>query len=228
MSDDPSVSPPPDKPKPHRHGGPVWQSKHSKKGTIARPGTSKRGPRWIRIRQRQQQVLELRTHGLAYEAIAKRVGVTKSQVERDITTAMELMIKEPAERAFHIEMRRLDELFAAHVDAARAGDVNATYACLRVVELRARLMGWDKADATARLRISTGGSTPKEMEISFVLPGGQKLSLDGPGVPPRTPAEMSQPLPPSPNRIRPLETDIVYDKIQPPSFRVGRGGFNWE
>jgi hypothetical protein len=90
--------------KPVKH----WQSKHSKNGTIARPGTSKRSPRQIRIRKRQQQVLDLRVQVYAYEKIAKHVGVTKSQVERDVMVAMESMIKEPAERAFRIEMRRLD------------------------------------------------------------------------------------------------------------------------
>ena len=114
--------------KPHRHGGPVWRTKHSKRGTMARPGTSKRGPRWIKIRKRQQQVLDLRVQGLSYEAIGKQVGIHKSQVERDVIACMEAMIKEPAERAFKIEMRRLDELFSAHHEAACAGDVNATYA----------------------------------------------------------------------------------------------------
>lgn len=161
--------------KPKRHGGPVWRTKHSKKGTIARPGTSKRGPRWIKIRKRQQQVLNLRVQGLSYETIGKRVGIHKSQVERDVIACMEAMIKEPAERAFKIEMRRLDELLAGHYEAACAGDVNATYACLRVVELRARLMGWDKAEATARLMINDGAS--RSLAVEFILPGSRITDL---------------------------------------------------
>lgn len=180
MDDTPSMDQQPsiggDQPKkPHRHGGPVWRTKHSKKGTMAHPNNSKRGPRWVKIRKRQQHVLNLRVQGLSYEAIGKQVGIHKSQVERDVIACMEAMIKEPAERAFKIEMRRLDELFSAHHEAACAGDVNATYACLRVVELRARLMGWDKAEATARLMINDGAS--RSLAVEFILPGQRITDL---------------------------------------------------
>lgn len=207
-----------DKPKPakpRRHGGPVWATKHSKKGTMARPGTSKRGPRWIKIRKRQQQALQLRLKGWAYERIGKELGCGKSQAERDITNVMVEMVAEPSAQIFKTEMARLDAVLAGHFDAACAGDNAAAYVCLRIAELRGRFLGWDRPDVAARLLVSSGDGTNKQLAIEFVLPSGIRMNSDDPPSPASWSASrLSSPSSAS-SQIMPREDDVVLDRVQP-------------
>jgi hypothetical protein len=214
----------------------------ARRGASARPNTSKRSPRAIRIHKRQQQVLDLRLQGYAYEAIAKHVGISKSQAERDVIAAMDAIIREPAERVFAMEMRRLDEMLAGHYNAACTGDATATSACLRIMQHRAYLLGWGTKDHVAKLTITdgagAGGGEPKSLSIEFVLPGGGHVAMDALGSPGigtsgpsigGTSSPSYSPSPPSPRRIQPSPDDLVLERADrlPSAFKKPRGSFDW-
>lgn len=147
-----------------------------RQGVLARPKTSKhRSPRAIRIRRRQQQTLELRLKGLAYEQIAKHVGISKSQVERDVIAAMAEMIREPVAAVFQMEMTRLDAMLAGFYEAARGGDHAAADTCLQIMRHRARLMGWGREEMGAKLLISDVNG-PRALAIEFVLPSSARVA----------------------------------------------------
>jgi DNA-binding CsgD family transcriptional regulator len=153
-----------------------------RRGVLARPGTSKRGPLAVKIRLRQRDVLQLRRKGLAYETIAKQIGISDSQVERDVTNALAAAIHEPAHAVFKMEMQRLDEMFASRYDAALQGDDNAYYACLAVMKHRDQLLGWIGAgrEIAAKLTLSGQRDGPdRKLNIEFVIPtsnGGQRVT----------------------------------------------------
>jgi DNA-binding CsgD family transcriptional regulator len=187
-----------------------------RRGRIARPGTSKRGPLAVKIRLRQREVLQLRRKGLAYETIAKQIGISDSQVERDVTNALAAAIHEPAHAVFKMEMQRLDEMFASRYDAALQGDDNAYYACLAVMKHRDQLLGWIGAgrEIAARLTLGNGQDGPesgRKLDISFHLPtsNGGRHTVAFDDLP-----NMGRPQlePPSPTRIRPQPDDVTIEK----------------
>jgi hypothetical protein len=107
--------------------------------------------------------------GHSYDKIAAALGISDSQVERDLIAAMDAIIREPAERVFAIDMRRLDEMLAGHYDAACNGDPTATAACLRIIEMRGRMLGFFDNERRARLNLNitdnaSGGCTAEADE----------------------------------------------------------------
>ena len=165
-----------------------------RQGVLARPKTSKhRSPRAIRIRRRQQQTLELRLKGLAYEQIAKHVGISKSQVERDVISAMGEMIREPVAAVFQMEMTRLDAMLAGFYEAARGGDHAAADTCLQIMRHRARLMGSGREEMGAKLLISDVNG-PRALAIEFVLPSAARVAdLENMTMKPPSPRPSSSP-----------------------------------
>ena len=167
-----------------------------RQGVLARPKTSKhRSPRAIRIRRRQQQTLELRLKGLAYEQIVKQTGVCKSQVERDVIAAMGEMIREPVAAVFQMEMTRLDSMLAGFYPAACDGDHAAADTVLQIMRHRARLLGWGREEMGARLLISDA-SGPRALAIEFVVPtsvGPRVLGDDLKSISPRSSSSPSPP-----------------------------------
>ena len=147
-----------------------------RQGVIARPKTSKRSPRQIRMRQRQRQALQMRLRGWSYERIGKELRCGKSQIERDISNVMIDMVAEPSAQLFKTEMAQLDAVLAGHFEAACAGNNAAAYVCLRIAELRGQFLGWDRPDVAARLLVSNGDGTNKQLTIDFVLPSQQRIA----------------------------------------------------
>ena len=87
--------------------------------------------------------------------IGKHLSISKAQAARDIDTALAEITSEPARELLKLELRRLDELMAAHYTNALAGDVTAANAILRVMAHRAVLMGWSRdQQGAARLVIT--------------------------------------------------------------------------
>jgi hypothetical protein len=152
-----------------------------RKGVKAKPNTCSTSPRSIRAAQRRAEALDLRVQGYTFEVIGKHLGVSKAQAARDIDTALSEITAEPARELLKLELRRLDELTAAHYADALAGDVTATNTILRVMAHRAVLMGWSR-DQPARVVISDGGGAggePRRLELEFVLPGKRIADMDG-------------------------------------------------
>ncbi|HWX32891.1 MAG TPA: hypothetical protein VNZ53_36355, partial [Steroidobacteraceae bacterium] len=65
--------------------------------------------------------------------IGKHLGVSKAQAARDIDTALAEITVEPARELLKPELRRCEELMAAHYANACDGDVTATNTVLRVM-----------------------------------------------------------------------------------------------
>jgi hypothetical protein len=159
----------------------VWRAREVRAsrrriGVKARPNTCSTSPRSIRAAQRRAEAHDLRVQGFTFEVIGKHLGVSKAQAARDIDTALAEITVEPARELLKLELRRCEELMAAHFANACDGDVVATNTVLRVMAHRAMLMGWSRDQQGAvRVMISEGGGVggepPRRLELEFVLPG---------------------------------------------------------
>ena len=208
-----------------------------RRGVKTTTNTAKRSPKRVAILKRQREVLAYREMGHSYDKIAAALGISDSQVERDLIAAMDAIIREPAERVFAIDMRRLDEMLAGHYDAACNGDPTATAACLRIIEMRGRMLGFFDHERRARLNLNItegvgGNAGGRSLSLEFVLPSGQRFgALDALPQPSPTSSRLSEPPSPTsePSRLRiaPREDDLVLDKVQPSAWKKPRGGFDW-
>jgi hypothetical protein len=209
-----------------------------RRGVKTTTNTAKRSPKRVAILKRQREVLAYREMGHSYDKIAAALGISDSQVERDLIAAMDAIIREPAERVFAIDMRRLDEMLTGHYDAACNGDPTATAACLRIIEMRGRMLGFFDNERRARLNLNitdnaSGGDAPqKQMSIEFVLPGGQRLAvLDQPPQPSQLSGQPRQPSSPTSGpprlRIEPSPDDLVIERADrmPSAFAKRRGSW---
>jgi hypothetical protein len=215
-----------------------------RKGVKAKPNTSSTSPRTIRAAKRRAEALDLRIQGHPYSVIGRHLGVSTAQAARDIETALAEITIEPAKELLKLELRRCDELTAAHYANALDGDVTATNTILRVMAHRAMLMGWSRdQQGAARVVINDGGvgGEPRRLELEFVLPS--KRIADMADLEPPTPPSRSSPrpltidssssttnrttVPTSPLRIKPSPDDLTLDPMQPSAFKKVRGGFDW-
>ena len=118
-----------------------------------------------------------------YRVIGKHLGVSTAQAARDIETALAEITLEPAQELLKLELRRCDDLMAAHYANACDGDVTATNTVLRVMAHRAMLMGWSRdQQGAARVVISDGGGAgaePRHLAVELVLPSGRIADMDG-------------------------------------------------
>jgi hypothetical protein len=200
-----------------------------RRGVAAKPGTSRRGARAIKIRQREAQTLELRLKNYSYRQIGEQTGVGIAQAERDLMSALtRIAPRETAEQVFRLEVDRLDALASGHFDAACKGSIGHTHAMLRIIELRARLHGLldhDRASAAARLVISQGsGDVTRRLEVQFVLPGSKSFNLDDP--PPRQSEHQQHDAPP-PQRIMPRDDDVTLERTLPSAWGQQHGSYGW-
>ena len=163
----------------HRPAEREVKASRRRKGVKARPNTCSTSPKSIRAAQRRAEALDLRVQGFTFEVIGKHLGVSKAQAARDIDTALAEITVEPAKELLKLELRRCEELMAAHYANACDGDVVATNTVLRVMAHRATLMGWSRdQQGAARVVINDtagAGGEPRRLELEFVLPG--KLDL---------------------------------------------------
>ena len=146
-----------------------------RRGVKTTTNTAKRSPKRVAILKRQREVLAYREMGHSYDKIAAALGISDSQVERDLIAAMDAIIREPAERVFAIDMRRLDEMLAGHYDAACNGDPTATAACLRIIEMRGRMLGF--FDHERRARVSEVMQEVARSPWNLSYPRGRGLML---------------------------------------------------
>ncbi len=114
---------------------------------------------------RRAQALEFRAEGLGYAEIGARLGVATSTAHAYVVEALAEVRERLADSADEVrllELRRLDDMFAAHWPS-RANVRNAE-TLLRIMERRARMLGLDAPIAFAPM-----GSPPD--------PGDADLSL---------------------------------------------------
>jgi len=98
------------------------------------------------------ECLELRATGLTYRQIAQQLGISAWRAWRLINKAFtdyRAKVQETAAVVLQLELDRLDHLFSVYFPRALKGDVVATKIALQIIELRARLVGLDRLQASA-------------------------------------------------------------------------------
>lgn len=113
----------------------------------SRANGAKTAPAKIPAAARREKTLELRASGQSIRAIADKLGVSKSQVQRDI----EKELKAAAERRkkiagliIDLELAKLDALEEKAWEHITDGELSAIDRVLRAMERRAKLLGLDK------------------------------------------------------------------------------------
>ena len=96
---------------------------------------------------RREKALELRASGQSIRAIADKLGVSKTQVQRDIEKELQAAAEERKKIAgliIDLELTKLDELEQEAWKHIAAGELSAIDRVLRAMERRAKLLGLDK------------------------------------------------------------------------------------
>ncbi len=108
---------------------------------------AKTAPAKIPAAARREKSLELRAKGMSIRAIADKLGVSKSQVQRDIEKELQAAAerrKKIAELIIDLELAKLDALEKKAWEHITDGELSAIDRVLRSMERRAKLLGLDK------------------------------------------------------------------------------------
>ncbi|WP_461368525.1 helix-turn-helix domain-containing protein [Candidatus Darwinibacter acetoxidans] len=110
---------------------------------------AKTAPSKIPAAARREKALELRAKGMSIRAIAGKLGVSKSQVQRDIVKELQAAAVDRKKIAGHIidlELAKLDALEKKAWEHITDGELSAIDRVLRSMERRAKLLGLDAAE----------------------------------------------------------------------------------
>ena len=108
---------------------------------------AKTAPTKVPAATRREKTLELRASGQSIRAIADQLGVSKSQVQRDIEKELRAAAEERRKIAgliIDLELTKLDALEENAWGHIAAGELSAIDRVLRSMERRAKLLGLDK------------------------------------------------------------------------------------
>lgn len=113
----------------------------------SRNNGAKTAPAKVPAAIRREKTLELRASGRSIRAIADELGVSKSQVQRDIEKELKAAAegrKKIAGLIIDLELAKLDALEEKAWERIRHGELSAIDRVLRSMERRAKLLGLDK------------------------------------------------------------------------------------
>lgn len=96
-----------------------------------------------------RKIVQLRLAGAQLEEISVVIGISTSQVSRDLSNAIKNMPQERAEELRSIEAMRLDRLLRSVWKNAVDGDLKAVDRALRISERRAKMFGLDTLTVSA-------------------------------------------------------------------------------
>lgn len=100
------------------------------------------GAHVIKRRERQAKALELRKAGATYKQIAEQLGYSSPQsVAATIKSALDRMIREPAEELRQMEYERLNHILLTLWPRVQAGELAAVDRAMRVMDRIEALMG---------------------------------------------------------------------------------------
>jgi len=91
--------------------------------------------------ERDRKAFRLRLAGGSVRAIAEELGCSTDEVESALARCMGAVTPGMRQRAIQLELDRLDALQKGHYEKACAGDVDATAISLKIMELRAKMLG---------------------------------------------------------------------------------------
>lgn len=113
-------------------------------GKAMRRGRSKHDAKRMAAVERQVAVLEHRKLGMSYQQIAVRLGFNSKQAAwKAGWAALNRTRRRPDKNALALELARVDALFVAIYGRAIRGEQGAIDAALKLMEVRARLLGLD-------------------------------------------------------------------------------------
>jgi predicted DNA-binding protein (UPF0251 family) len=128
-------------------------------------GKGKTHPDIIRARERELEPVRLRQAGVEYHDIGDRLGISESGAYRAVKRVLARVMRQAKEsQAENLEMdlRRLNAMLVGLWPKVLAGDPQAVVAALRILERRARMLGYD---APAKVAPTTpDGEKPWSMD----------------------------------------------------------------
>ena len=110
---------------------------------------AKTAPAKASAASRREKALELRAKRMSIRAIADKLGVSKSQVQRDIEKELQAAAerrKKIAGLIIDLELAKLDALERKAWEHITDGELSAIDRVLRSMERRAKLLGLDAAE----------------------------------------------------------------------------------
>lgn len=128
-------------------------------------GTCKTSENAIGTRERERQALEYRRNGLSYEAIGKKLTVTRQAAHAMVSRVLKRLAAETDGKAAELRAlsaERLDLATEKVIEKLQRGDTNAAYALVRIEERRAKLLGLD-APEKKEVTGPDGGPIPVSM-----------------------------------------------------------------
>lgn len=120
-----------------------------------------------RAMQRRLEAWRLRAEGISIAEIAQRLNVTRTTIWTDMKrTAEELNQKtlEFAEANRQIDLERIDNAMQAVMPKVKQGDLRAIDTMTRLIEQRAKLLGYYSA---TKVDLTTGGE-PLKIQLEVV------------------------------------------------------------
>lgn len=118
---------------------------------------------------RDLAVLELRKTGANWRQIAEAVGYTHASAARKAyLRAYDRTLQAPADELRDMELDRLDRLQMAYWKDAVEGNIKAADYCLRVIQVRARILGIE-APQKIRAEVVTYDAGAIDAEIERII-----------------------------------------------------------
>lgn len=110
-----------------------------------------------KILERRLKALEYRKAGMTYREIGERLGIDYTLAYKDVHNELKRLTQllgDSAEELRQLELERLDGLQIALEPMARVGNPTAVAATLRVMDMRAKLLGlYSAQEVSASLEV---------------------------------------------------------------------------
>ncbi len=136
----------------------VGKRKHGRQ----RPNCSNTSPLAIKTELKKKEALEYRLQSYSFKEIAEAMKCSVPTAFRYVANALHEIARESAEQVLVLEAAKLDMMESAIAAAAFGGDINAQVQVLRIMERRAKLLGYDKAP-------DPKDEGPREIRINVVF-----------------------------------------------------------
>lgn len=135
--------------------------------TLIKPSTPRRGKQTqisLNARMNEKRAIDLRQAGMTYAEIGEALGVTEKAAYEYVQRVLALTAqnRENADEVRELELGRLDKMQSRLWNRVLAGDHNADYLILKIMDRRARMLG---LDAPQRTEITGADGGPIEVSL---------------------------------------------------------------
>lgn len=122
----------------------------------------------LQAAERRRRVLQWRLAGVSFEHIGQQLGCSRQRAHQLYTDALAAITREPADEALKADLERLDLLWRAALEHALAGSARWAEVGLRVLERRARIIGYD-APTRSQVQLTVEEVDQLDREIEQLL-----------------------------------------------------------